>query len=134
MNLSNIIKGFVIALFVFSGAGFFFPNAAWGEDAAIVAPLSGPVKTDTVCMVNDRAMGAAQIAVDVEGKTYYGCCAGCSARLQKEASYRFSVDPVTGRKVDKAKAYIMADATGKAVYFEGEESAKKYSASLKPKE
>ena len=32
------------------------------------------VPNDKVCMVNDRFMGVAQIPIEANGTTYYGCC------------------------------------------------------------
>ena len=37
-------------------------------------------------MVNDQFMGRAQIAVVVEGKTYFGCCPACKEKLEMQAS------------------------------------------------
>jgi YHS domain-containing protein len=76
----------------------------------------------TVCMVNDQFMGTAQIPVQVDGKTYYGCCKMCEARLNKEQAARIGKDPVSQREVDKASAIIGKDATGKVLYFESEET------------
>ncbi|MBI5588111.1 MAG: hypothetical protein HY889_07075 [Deltaproteobacteria bacterium] len=84
------------------------------------------VKTDQVCMVNDTVMGKPQIPVPVDGKTYYGCCAGCVERIKGDRSVRFSKDPATGREVDKAKAFITAEPNGSALYFESRETAEKY--------
>jgi YHS domain-containing protein len=68
-------------------------------------------------MVNDRFMGTAQIPVSVDGKTYFGCCAGCKQKLETQASARTAVDPVSGEPVDKASALIVRDPTGKVMYF-----------------
>ena len=60
---------------------------------------SGPatqVETKKVCMVNDALFEKDQIPVEVEGKTYYGCCQMCKARLAQDAAIRSAVDPVTG--------------------------------------
>lgn len=83
------------------------------------------VETSQVCMVNDTFMNKPQIPVSVEGKTYYGCCEGCVGRLKGDRSVRFSKDPVTGREVDKAAAYIAMQPDGTVLYFESMETAKK---------
>ena len=80
------------------------------------------VEPAKVCMVNDTAFDTDQIAVEVEGATYYGCCPMCKERLEKDASIRKAIDPVSGNEVDKAKAVIGADAEGKVHYFESEEN------------
>ncbi len=83
-------------------------------------------ETKKVCMVNDQLFERDQIPVEVGGKTYYGCCAMCKERLAKDAAARTGVDPVTGKKVDKATAVIGARADGSVVYFESEETFAKY--------
>lgn len=87
-----------------------------------------PINPELVCMVNDSVMKAPQIAVQVEGKTYYGCCAGCVNTLQNDRSVRIAKDPLTGHEVDKATAFILADPKmkGKALYFESQETAREY--------
>jgi YHS domain-containing protein len=79
-----------------------------------------------VCMVNDQFMGREQIPVAVDGKTYYGCCAMCKARLERDASIRAATDPVTGRTVDKARAVIGKTESGSVLYFETAETFARY--------
>ncbi len=79
-----------------------------------------------VCMVNDRVMGQAQLPVNVDGRTYYGCCAGCVGRLNEDRKARVSTDPVTGRAIDKSEAVILGGEDGEALYFESEETARRY--------
>lgn len=87
-----------------------------------------------VCMVNDQVFERDQIPVAVEGKTYYGCCAMCKERLAKDAGARTAVDPLSGKKVDKAKAVIAAREDGSVLYFESEKSFEKYLAELQKKQ
>lgn len=107
---------------------------AWtapAEKAETGKPAAAAVKrveTKTVCMVTDHAMGKPQLPVEVEGRTYYGCCAMCKGRLAKDAEVRSAVDPVTGKKVDKAKAVIAAREDGTVLYFESEKSLAAYQA------
>ena len=97
--------------------------AATGEGNA-AAPAAGLQRIDpqTVCMVNDRAMGKPQIPVEVDEKTYYGCCEMCKTRLAQEEAVRYGTDPVTGERVDKAHAVIAERPDGSVVYFANEES------------
>ena len=81
-----------------------------------------PVEPDKVCMVNNQHFGTVQIPVDVDGKTYYGCCEGCKATLAEDAQARTAVDPVSGRSVDKALAVIGAYRDGQVEYFENAEN------------
>lgn len=92
--------------------------------------LSGQVlDRSMVCMVNDRVMGQPQLPVEVGGKTYYGCCAGCVGRLNKDRRARVAVDPVSGRDIDKSEAVILQGERGQALYFESTETARRYQAS-----
>jgi YHS domain-containing protein len=79
----------------------------------------------TVCMVNDRYMGSAQIPVVVDGKTYYGCCKMCEKRLHEEPAVRSATDPVSHELVDKALAILAQDRTGNVFYFSNESSLKR---------
>ena len=90
--------------------------------------LSGQVlDRSMVCMVNDRVMGQPQLPVEVGGKTYYGCCAGCVSRLNRDRKARVAVDPVSGRDIDKS--VILRGERGQALYFESTETARRYQAS-----
>lgn len=82
--------------------------------------------TSKVCMVNDRVMGQAQLPVRVDGRTYYGCCAACVGRLNEDRKARVSTDPVTGRDIDKSEAVILRGESGEALYFESEDTARRY--------
>lgn len=78
---------------------------------------------ELVCMVNDAYMAKPQIPVEVNGKTYYGCCNMCVSTLNEKESARLAVDPFTGQKVDKSDAFIvLLDQSGKVAYFESEET------------
>ena len=72
--------------------------------------------------MNDAAYEKEQVRVDVEGKTYYGCCEMCKARLEKNEGLRVGIDPVSGKKVDKATAVIARDSYRRVFYFENEEN------------
>lgn len=89
-------------------------------------PVLKRVEAKKVCMVNNAVFEKDQIPVPVNGKTYYGCCEMCKERLAKDAEARTGVDPVTGKKVDKATAVIAALPDGTVLYFESEETLKKY--------
>lgn len=121
----NLRKTVLCALPILLLALAAVPAAA--EDAA--ASPAGPVtrvETKKVCMVNDALFQKDQIPVEVEGKTYYGCCQMCKAKLAEDATVRSAVDPVTGAKVDKATAVPGALADGSVLYFESEETLAEY--------
>ena len=102
-----------------------FSVPAMAEDKHDHAPLKR-VEAQYVCMVNNAVFQSPQIAVEVEGKTYYGCCPMCKDKLTKSSDMRTATDPVTGASVDKASAIIGALPDGKVFYFESEEAFKKY--------
>ncbi len=91
------------------------------------------VKTENVCMTNNKDMGKKQIPVKVGEKTYYGCCPMCAKNLQANESARLAVDPVSGKKVDKALAVMGAKKNGDIFYFESEETFKAYEKKLTKK-
>lgn len=97
-------------------------QAAQDKDATLQK-----VESKYVCMINDTLFDREQIPVEVNGKTYYGCCPMCKEKLEKSAQARTATDPVSGNTVDKATAIIGAQANGKVHYFENEENLKHYS-------
>lgn len=99
---------------------------AVAEDEAAASGPATKVEAKKVCMVNDALFQKDQIPVEVDGRTYYGCCEMCKARLAQDASARSSVDPVTGKTIDKATAVPAALADGSVLYFESEESLAEY--------
>ena len=50
----------------------------------------------------------------------------CEGRLKEDAASRIAIDPVSGNEVDKADAFIGADAEGAVYYFESEENLKSF--------
>jgi YHS domain-containing protein len=106
---------------------------AENETPAAPAPPLVKVEASKVCMVNEQFMDKEQIAVEVDGKVYFGCCNMCKERLATDESKRFAVDPVTGRKVDKAKAVIGAAGDGSVAYFESDATFEKYNKTAKKK-
>ena len=86
------------------------------------------LKSSLVCFVNNKFMGIDQIPVEVEGKTYYGCCPDCVGKIKNLREVRYAFDPHTGKEVDKALAYIVLSPSGNndILYFESEISYKKH--------
>lgn len=84
------------------------------------------VQPKMVCMVNDTLFPREQIPVEVDGKTYFGCCEMCKGRLAKDASIRSAKDPVSGASVDKALAVIGAAPDGSVQYFSSDETFSRY--------
>ena len=113
-RLASIAVFMVFAVFSFAGISY----------AKELSPEK--VEAGKVCMINNRVMAEPQIPVEIENKTYYGCCAGCASKLKNQKGARFSKDPLTGNKVDKAAAYIISGLAGEALYFESEKNAQNY--------
>lgn len=102
----------------------FVAAVAFASDAP-QGPLTR-VEPKKVCMINEHHMEKDQIPVEVEGKTYFGCCAMCKKALAEKPETRVATDPVSGKQVDKAVAVIGAQADGKVFYFENEKNLAKY--------
>ncbi len=81
-------------------------------------------------MVNDQFMRVPQIPVPVDGKTYFGCCAMCKGRLEKDVQVRLGIDPASKPPVDKANAVMARTASREVLYFENEDSLRSYSRTL----
>jgi hypothetical protein len=89
------------------------------------------LKSSLVCFVNNKFMGIDQIPVEVDSKTYYGCCPDCVVKIKQNLNdVRFALDPLTETKVDKALAYIVLDPKGNGnqdvLYFETEQNHLNY--------
>jgi YHS domain-containing protein len=94
--------------------------------ARTAAGLTRVTDASYTCMVNNMFMGKPQIPVQVEGKTYYGCCEMCKDRLANNPAARTAVDPVSKRPVDKSLAVIARADSGELVYFENEANLTAY--------
>jgi YHS domain-containing protein len=108
------------------------PGMSMG-DSPSPQPSGKLTKVDSpkrVCMVTNKAFPDDQIPVEVEGKTYYGCCEMCKGRLTSDAKLRTAVDPVSQKTVDKADAVIAADSKGKVFYFENDDNLVAYNAKI----
>lgn len=87
------------------------------------------VDSNYVCMITDQEFAREQIPVEVEGKTYYGCCEMCKAKIKNSPESRSATDPISGNNVDKAEAVIGAAPNGKVFYFESEENLAQFNPS-----
>lgn len=97
------------------------PHSTRVQETVADNSVGRQVRAQQVCMVNDTYMGKDQIAVPVNGKTYYGCCQMCVSTLNEQRSSRRAEDPMTGENVDKAEAFIVVlDPDGSVGYFKNE--------------
>ncbi len=89
-------------------------------------PEITPIDSKYVCMINNQSFNKEQIPVEIEGKTYYGCCQMCEGKLKSDPGNRIAIDPVSDNEVDKATAIIGAAPDGTVYYFENEENLKAF--------
>lgn len=118
MMFKKLLSSTVVALQIV----FFFLSSS-----AHAAEVLKKVENEKVCMVTDMHFGKKQIPVIQNGKTYYGCCENCKETLAKEVKARTAIDPVSGKSVDKATAYIVAREDNSVLYFENEKTFKQFS-------
>lgn len=109
-----------------------FPAIAADKPAMPSNDWMKPVEARMVCMINNKAFDKEQMAILVDGKTYYGCCPMCKSMLEKDAAQRSAVDPVSGKAVDKASAVIGSDSDGNTYYFENQDNFKKFASGPQP--
>ncbi len=113
----------VFTVLIISAGAMAFKNVkATGDKKERSEMTLKNVEPEYVCMVTDRVFPEKQIPVDVNGKTYYGCCEMCKAQLKDNTAKRYAVDPVSGNKVDKASSVIGMKSSGAVYYFENREN------------
>lgn len=104
-----------------------------GESAAAgPSPTVAVPERTRVCMMQDTVMAVPAIPLASNGKTYYGCCEMCKAKIAAEPErYTLARDPVSGVVVDKATATLLS-VDGRVLYFETEKSRKQFVDRLTP--
>jgi len=127
MKTNRVALALLFILVLFSTVAVIAGESEASNDQAVL------VEPKNVCMINNRSMANEQIPVEIDGKTYYGCCAMCKERLEKDETSRYAIDPVSGKKVDKSKAVIGALPGAAVLYFENETNLKKYNAGERAK-
>ncbi len=84
------------------------------------APAVSVPERSKVCMMQDTVMAVPAIPLASGGKTYYGCCEMCKAKIAAEPErYTRARDPLTGAAVDKATAALLS-VNGRVLYFESD--------------
>ena len=128
MRTRSIVLASLLAGAAANGCSKSAPSGSNAASASAVSVdgLTRVADPSQVCMVNNTFMGKPQIPVDVEGRTYYGCCPACKDKLANDPSTRVASDPVTGKQVDKASAVIAYDGDGKVLYFASEDTLETY--------
>ena len=79
-----------------------------------------------VCMMQDSLQVKPGTPIEIDGKTYYGCCSMCAGKMKANpAKYTKAKDPVSSALVDKSGAFVFAH-NGSIYYFESEDTRKKF--------
>lgn len=86
------------------------------------------VEARYVCMITNKVFDTEQIRIPLENDVYYGCCEMCVAKINENVDSRYATDPVTGNRVNKAKAVLGADDTRTVYYFESKETLAAFNA------
>lgn len=120
-HLKTKLLRMISVLFVLS----FFHVTVFAKEVLKVVP------NQKVCMVTNMVFPRDQIPVSQGGKTYYGCCENCKKTLSEDSASRTAIDPVSQKPVDKATAVIAAREDGTVIYFENQNTFKKYQKSAK---
>ena len=118
------ISSLALILFISFGSFTQAENSPHQTSSSLTA-----VDSKYVCMMTDQKFAKEQIPVEVEGKTYYGCCEMCKAKIKNSPESRAATDPVSGNRVDKAEAVIGAAPDGSVFYFESEENLAQFNPS-----
>ena len=94
---------------------------AWAAPPRVEIPTRAGV-----CMMQDTVMAGPAIALTHDGKTYYGCCEMCKAKIAADPKrYTLSRDPISGTVVDKATAELLS-VDGRVLYFESSDTRHRY--------
>lgn len=125
-NGRSRIGSILIFSLVLIAALTLYMGEAGAQNQGTTSPELKQVESKYVCMVTNQLYDKEQIPVAVNGKTYYGCCQMCEAKLKEDPSSRMATDPVSGKEVDKSTAVIGALPDGKVYYFENAEDLKAF--------
>jgi len=125
-NGRSRIGSILIFSLVLIAALTLYMGEASAQNQGNISPELKQVESKYVCMVTNQLYDKEQIPVAVDGKTYYGCCQMCEAKLKEDPSSRMATDPVSGKEVDKSTAVIGAAPDGKVYYFENAEDLKAF--------
>ncbi len=127
----------LITAFVFSLLSTIFVTAQTNMNNTVKANTEAKqdssIKRKYVSMYYNEIIDTPCEPVIVDGKTYNGCCKFTSEQLRTNKETRYATDPFSGKKVDKATAYIAPDPNKErgVLYFESKENYDKYFKSLK---
>lgn len=84
------------------------------------------VRAKEVNMVTNRYSNVGHSTIILDGKIYYTSGKIYEVTLLQNPSLRFARDPLTNKTVDKAEAAIYVDASGRAFYFQSDETCEHF--------
>ncbi|MUP39402.1 hypothetical protein [Labilibaculum euxinus] len=82
-----------------------------------------------VCMVRGDIKSKSTLPIQIEDKTYRGCCQKCMDKLERNVNnIRFTIDPITGQSINKADAVIKQDPhdNKRVLFFKSNETYNQY--------
>lgn len=117
VNLRTLVRGI---------GAFLLAVTVTAAGAAAVGPVVVVPERTRVCMMQDTVMTVPAIPLARGGKTYFGCCEMCKAKIAAEPErYTKARDPMTGAVVDKATAELLS-VDGRVLYFESAASRDRF--------
>jgi YHS domain-containing protein len=98
--------------------------------------IDKPVPDSVVCMVSGIVKDKAIKPIEINGKTYWGCCGNCLTQLKNNIkNVLFAKDPVSGAMISKSGALKRLNPENKkyVLYFETDKNYELYVKTLSVK-
>lgn len=125
INKLKYIVLMMLVLVMMAATAVILPCVGWAASPDVTVP-----ERSRVCMMQDTVMATPAIPLAHGGKTYYGCCEMCKAKIAADpARHTVTRDPVTGATVDKATAELLS-VDGRVFYFESDASRGRFRSRL----
>lgn len=99
------------------------------KENAYKAFIGKEIPDSMVCMVSGEVKNKAIKPIIVNGKTYWGCCSRCIAKLTNNiGNVQFAMDPLTKKQINKADAIIRLNPKyqKQALFFESNKTYHQY--------
>ncbi|RZT91301.1 hypothetical protein EV201_3115 [Ancylomarina subtilis] len=110
----------ILGLLVFLAGIIVYGPVLNSDDKMDYSSFEGEIITDSmVCMLRGDIKSRPTLPIEINSKTYWGCCQNCLGKLMRnENNALFALDPFSGQSVDKADAIIRQDPqNNKRVFF-----------------
>ncbi|MFN8254198.1 MAG: hypothetical protein U0W24_00825 [Bacteroidales bacterium] len=108
----------------------------YAAENAYKAYIDKPVPDSVVCMVSGMVKNKAIKPIEINGKTYWGCCDNCLMQLKNNIeNVLFAKDPVSGAMICKSGALKRLNPENKkyVLYFESDRNYELYVKTLSVK-